>query len=751
VIEPAILEAASASANADSVVETGTIPIKESAVHPGNILPTFLFTRGTVEGGGTDVKLGGGRGTLRPFTPDDSAPDYIWEGAMDDVRSPQLPYLTQDQWGCERNDTDLEVVTIESDSMKVFIAPTVGGKIWSAFDKVNQKEMFMNPKVHQPANIGALAAWAPGGSEWNYSPGIIGHSAFTESPTFLAKIQTEKGPMVRVYEYDRYNSTVWQVDILVDDDELWTRPRITNPTDADLRGYWWTCVAHTSTPNSRVISPADETMITSVGPLRSAPWPYYAETKNTSFSGLDDVWLQDHSYVGNIVWGDLFHHIPEDKRKYIMNVEAEDGYSVYHGHPLVGTKLFSWGESANGKFMQSFMHGTQLDPSDRGGDYIELQVGPAPTQMQTWPLPANSEMAWTEFYKTLMPSAAQRAALHDKDYQKALDATHDWIEGPQGVSVEKTETMDAFFKKWADYEVKEADIIHQGMPWGALNEKLRAKLNFPSRMSKGALFTMDKTNWEVRPWVELLDDGTFSAETLTRTPISFQVSEQWRHVIEDSVAKYGATWLHLLHLGIIATETGLKDPARNLFVQSMSLKATAVAARNIALLCGETDYDCAFSWYQKSWALAVSNRKEPNRDRLLKNLGAEISAFLQAVAPINHDFYGYMNEFISEVEKTDVPESLKHTDQYLTMLVSSHINNSQFDAALDILSSECFPTYGRARSELIDYWNNAQLLKKQEELKRDLTRGEQRDLRMTAMPPRNIGCPYASTYCLTYF
>ena len=28
---------------------------------------------------------------------------------------------------------------------------------------------------------------------------------------FLAKVDTPRGPMLRVYEYDRYNGTVWQV------------------------------------------------------------------------------------------------------------------------------------------------------------------------------------------------------------------------------------------------------------------------------------------------------------------------------------------------------------------------------------------------------------------------------------------------------------------------------------------------------------------------------------------------------------
>jgi hypothetical protein len=72
------------------------------------------------------------------------------------------------------------------------------------------------------------------------SPGIIGHSVFSETQTFLTEVETEMGPMARVYEYDRYNSTVWQVDMMIVNGTFLAHPRITNPTPVDLRGYWWT-------------------------------------------------------------------------------------------------------------------------------------------------------------------------------------------------------------------------------------------------------------------------------------------------------------------------------------------------------------------------------------------------------------------------------------------------------------------------------------------------------------------------------
>ena len=56
----------------------------------------------------------------------------------------------------------------------------------------------------------------------------------------------------------------------------------------------------------------------------------------------------------------------------------------------------------------------------------------------------------------------------------------------------------------------------------------------------------------VRPWLELLDTGNFSARTLAEVPRSFLVDAHWAAVLATSAAAAapgGATWLHEFHLG----------------------------------------------------------------------------------------------------------------------------------------------------------------------------------------------------------
>ena len=153
----------------------------------------------------------GGRGKASPFEVCTSCPEDVFDNASPDLRVPQLPWRLQEDWGCERTPTSAYVIVAENEFLRAAITPQWGGKVWSLYHKKDQRQLFFNNPAHQPANIGYRKAWSSGGAEWNWGPGKIGHSVFTESPVWTAVLPTEMGPIVRVWEYDRLNSTVWQV------------------------------------------------------------------------------------------------------------------------------------------------------------------------------------------------------------------------------------------------------------------------------------------------------------------------------------------------------------------------------------------------------------------------------------------------------------------------------------------------------------------------------------------------------------
>ena len=105
-----------------------------------------------------------------------------------------------------------------------------------------------------------------------------------------------------------------------------------------------------------------------------------------------------------------------------------DGYSVVHSHPkkLNGTKFFQWGYNEFGAFNQDFLSASvqpeecnadAYDPwcaaYEHKGRYTELQVGPARTQMHTFPVGGQTSYEWTEWFKGWQADATK---MQDQDY-----------------------------------------------------------------------------------------------------------------------------------------------------------------------------------------------------------------------------------------------------------------------------------------------------------------------------------------------
>lgn len=731
----------------------GELELKRfSEVAAGNLLPGFLFLQGESDGlsQAFSINTGGGRGKAIPFVPDDSCDAAIFEGASPDLRSPQLPYLKLDSWTCERRPEKVPAVILESEELRATITPQFGGKIWGMLDKVHQKEFFYKNDAHQPANIGARAAWAAGGLEFNWSPGYLGHSAFTEETVWVAKISTEKGDVVRAYEFDRYNGTVWQVDMLLFDGALWTHTKVTNPTSRDLPGYWWTCAAHVATPESRILAPAEEvTVETYVGSsLRNAPWPAFENGMlNSTFGGLGGARLTDSSYLGNIAYtGDYFLRIPDGKRRWIAHQDG-DGYVAVHGHPMNGTKFFTWGQSGPGRFMQDFLAGGEVG----AGYYTELQSGIMPTQQQVFTLAAKSKLSFTEYYKGFSPKEVP------KEYRSAVDMVASWWDGPSGIAEQKVAEMDNFFADIEDRQVDPANVFSVGSPWGALQEQL-----CNCTLALGAHFGRQPDDPTTRIWSELVSTGGFSAKTLTgiRTPPSYAVDPTWGALLEASAAK-GSTWLHDLLLAVAYMEAGEVERPRQLLLRSLDGSTKSpVAARCLAVL--SSDPEAAWLYFEMAWRLALEPgpASESNEDALrlrLNLLGEQLLFLLGNMGSLaftgqldsSDVWLGRLRQLVVHAAKM-LPEGT-HADLLLVAQVVLLVADGHFDDAVAMLAGECFPTLSSGRVALLSLWHAAVEGRASSKKGGPLLPSEAHRARKDSPVPRNIGCPYASMYCEEYW
>ena len=700
--------------------------ILSSRVAPGNLLPNFMQSQSRVESG-TAIKLGAGRGVRATTIPDDSCGEDIFDSLNPDLRSPQLPNLSQDIWGCEREEEEIDVWVYENDWMKVGITPQWGGRVNSIVDKITGRENLFKNKAHQPASIGVLKAWTAGGLEWNWSPGVIGHSAFTETQVYMAKVDSPLGQVVRVYEFDRLNGTVWQVDMLLANSTFLAHPKVTNPTDVDLRGYWWTCMAVPSTPGTRILTPATHVAETSRLPVGDAPWPVFAEAiENATFHAQ----FNDNSYLGkHPSSGDFFLRIPSDQPEgpWIGHVADNDGsgYAFLHGHPLNGTKFFVWGESGPGRFMQDFLAGGR----ERQGDYTELQVGVAPTQLQTFSLPAQTTKEWTEWFKPT-GSALSAETLHQADYAAMLRAVQAWISSPAGAPRDEVAQLDAVLAKLADQPVQASDILVSGQPWGALEEMLLGR-----PLAPGLKFTLPDPGQpgfdEAQPWVELLQTGNFGDASLSRLPLSYQTTDRWF----AKILAAPTSWLQCLHAAICYMERGDGTNAKNYLQKSMDLRPNPIAARGLALLTAT--YPDAMVEYKTAWKILTSDyAADAAYPRLVLNLAAEMAVVLTQAS-----LWDDMRWLLAVAP----PQALA-LDPLLKMQATLLVHDGQFDEAMAILEGNCFPTYASERGTLVTLWQKAV-----EERAGAVSELDKHRARMATPIPRNIGCQKGSRYCLNYW
>lgn len=378
------------------------------------------------------------------------------------------------------------------------------------------------------------------------------------------------------------------------------------------------------------------------------------------------------------------------------------------------------------------------------GDYTELQVGPAFTQMQTFDVGA--KFSWNEYFSAF---TGDPSILLGDAYRGAVDAVNAWRAGPaSGVNDTRLADVTAFLNALEDAPVDE--VLSVGSPWGAVELARRAAPGGAAGAApwpRGVFFNVSRDLVEAAPWLELVQGGggvgTFSSATLAVEPVSYQVSPEWLSVLRASATAHGATWLHDLFTAVALAEMGGVEEPRALLNASLAKRPSAIAARCLAVL--QSDSAAARAHFATAWGLARGAATDPSRPRLLTNLASEIVAFeLQRQGDPAAD--AALRDFLANLNAAGLP-SLQTLDFVLVAKATVALAAGDWSEVESILTAPgaagCFPTLASARSALMNLWNGAQAARAvSENGGQPLTPWQQRQLRVMKPVPRNIGCPY---------
>jgi len=653
--------------------------LKVSKLGKENPLPQFLFQR---EEAALDIMLS------RVSSSETLTEDELRRMGSDQA-TPLLPYRLQDNYDRRQENSEIDVVVLENEKIKAVFFPQYGGRLASLYYKEQERELLFKNPVFQPANLAIRNAWFSGGVEWN-GP-LFGHSLLTCSPVYFGLVETEKGPLLRIYEFDRALETTWQVDIFLpeDSDKLCTHVKLRNPGRSAIRYYWWTNIAVPCTEHTRVLSPTGDTCIqhTPLNEIKETPYPY--------FKDFDGSYPKNYPGAGSI-----FFKKSEGTRPFIANVE-KNGKGLMHSstETLYGRKFWTWGTHAGAKRWMNFLS------REGEGDYIELQAGITTTQMETLPMPGESSLEWTE---CIMPWEMKKEEAFKDDIIEATQCALDQLEIQ--FPKQELENIDSFLKQQTERSVKEN--LSQGLAWGALYEKQRGE-----KISTGLSFDAPIGEKE-QIWYEILEYGNFvSRESLPET-LCWQCSPSWIKSIEDSAKKHGLSYLHALLLGTAALERKEFEKAGNLFKQSLKQKENYFALRNQALIedCKKNPEKAA-DYYQKAWE--CSDEEEC--------LGIEIIEFLNKRK---------LKERLSKFLKV-IPTSLQKNERIRLVQTNLAFQDEEFEKVLELLKHP-FTTIREGETILTDIWFNTQIRIEEKKLNRKLSEKEEASVRKNKQAPSNI-------------
>lgn len=268
------------------------------------------------------------------------------------------PYFRYDGFTDHPVKKQWTVVELENDYISLVILPEVGGKIWGAFEKKNNKPFIYYNQVVKFRDIGMRGPWTSGGLEANY--GIIGHTPNTATPVdYTTKANADGSVSCFIGVLDLLTRSQWRIEINLPKDKAYftTRSFWYNNTASTQPYYHWMNLGMPSKGNLEFVFPGTH-YIGHEGDY--AEWPTNKENgKKINFYEENDFGgPKSYHVIGKPAdfFGAYYHDTDEGMVR----------YGTYDDK--AGRKIWIWGLSRQGMIWEKLL-------TDDDGQYVEIQSG----------------------------------------------------------------------------------------------------------------------------------------------------------------------------------------------------------------------------------------------------------------------------------------------------------------------------------------------------------------------------------------
>jgi hypothetical protein len=525
--------------------------------------------------------------TDQPFNALDSIPLEERELAGWQTGYRVLPYRMQDQYTRAHHPKTWSAVVLENNLLKATFLPALGGRLLSLYYKPLERELLYRNPVFQPANLAIRNAWFSGGIEWNV--GQYGHALTNCSPVFAAQIRDANGePGLRLYDFDRCKGLFWQVDFYLPQDSSFLQAycRANNPAHEERALYWWNNIALPESSDVRVLAPVQRVIYVDLGHDKH----YYGEG---SLPFLATTGGKDGSYPANFDFAsEYFYQCDGEEMPWEAALDGEgQGFIEASTERLKYRKMFCWGMHQGGRHWQEFL-------SVPGNAYLEIQSGMTRTQLHGLKMPAQTSLDWTQVFGYF---AGDAQSVHDSDYASACA----YVDGSlkTRISADKLTRMEKRFSQQADTEVERVLMCASG--WGALEIRRMEKAGEQANIPSGLEFPETTLGTEQQKWLDLMEHGVLPEPDPADPPGEWMVQDEWRIMVENTPSNH---WYALLHKGVMRMENFDLIGAVAAWQESMLLRPSAWAARNLAVAAlRQGQGELALTYYRQAWELVQQN------------------------------------------------------------------------------------------------------------------------------------------------
>jgi tetratricopeptide (TPR) repeat protein len=200
------------------------------------------------------------------------------------------------------------------------------------------------------------------------------------------------------------------------------------------------------------------------------------------------------------------------------------------------------------------------------------------------------------------------------------------------------------------------------------------------------------------------------------------VQPEWERLLEESTHMVSRTWYSLLHLGVMRLERFDRPGARAAWLESLQLKPSAWALRNLAALClQEKDSPRALEYYRQAWELASQMDPPP---------AALAVEYLQQLAAAENF------ERCRQVYES-LPDTVRDTDRVQLLRAQFSLALGDLDAVEAVLQRD-FAVVREGEIVLTDLWFELQARREAARSGRALDAALREQVRQLYPPPARI-------------